>query len=51
MLDPSATEPNALVHLVHAGALVLVAGMITLGVGPVHGRTRTTAGEEFTLSR
>ncbi len=51
MLDPSATGPNAPVNLAYAGAPVLVAGMITVGVGLVHGRARTTADEEFTLSR
>jgi hypothetical protein len=51
VLDPSATEPNALVNLAYVGALVLVVGMITLGVGLVRGRTRATTDEAFTLSR
>ena len=51
VLDPSATEPNALVNLAYVGAVVLVAGMITLGVGLVRGRTRTSVDEGLTLSR
>jgi hypothetical protein len=35
VLDPSATEPNALINVAYAGALVLAAGVITLGVGLV----------------
>ncbi len=41
VLSPDATEPNALVNLAYLGALLLVAGMITLGVGLV--RVRPTA--------
>lgn len=33
VLDPDATEPNALVNLAYPGALSLVAALITLGVG------------------
>ena len=51
VLDPSATEPNALVNLAYVGAVVLVTGMLTLGVGLVRGRTRTPADEEVTLAR
>jgi hypothetical protein len=50
VLDPSATEPNALVNLAYVGAVVLVTGMVTLGVGLVRGRTRTPADEEVTLA-
>ena len=35
VLSPRATEPNALINLAYVGAVVLVAGMITLGVGLV----------------
>ncbi len=38
VLSPDATEPNALVNLAYVGAVVLVVGMVTLGVGLVrHG--------------
>jgi hypothetical protein len=51
VLDPSATEPNALVNLAYAGAVVLVAGMITLGAGLVRGRARTTTDEgDYTVT-
>jgi len=51
VLDPAATEPNALVNLAYVGAVVLVAGMITLGAGLVRDRTRTSAEEELSSSR
>ena len=38
VLSPNATEPNALIWLAPLGAVFLVAGMLTLGVGLV--RTR-----------
>jgi hypothetical protein len=45
VLSPSATEPNRLLLLAYAGAAVLVAGLLTLGVGlvrqqPASGRRR-----------
>ena len=33
VLDPQATEPNALIHLAWLGAVSLAAGLLTLGVG------------------
>ena len=33
VLSPNATEPNSLIYLAYAGAIVLAAGLITLGVG------------------
>jgi hypothetical protein len=30
---PDATEPNGLIYLVHAGAMLLLAGVVVLGVG------------------
>ncbi len=39
VLDPDATEPNGLVRLAYLGAVVLVAGLLTLGVGLVRSRT------------
>ena len=42
VLSPTATEPNALINLAYVGAVVLVGGMITLGVGLV----RRKAGDD-----
>ena len=42
VLNPTATEPNALIYLAYLGAVVLVAGMITLGVGLVRSRGTQT---------
>jgi hypothetical protein len=33
VLSPNATEPNALIYLAYVGAVVLAAGLVTLGVG------------------
>src|SRR5437016_4353079 len=33
VLSPDATEPNALIYLAYIGAVVLVAGLLTLGIG------------------
>jgi hypothetical protein len=33
VLSPQAREPNGLIYLAYVGALVLAAGMLTLGVG------------------
>jgi len=33
VLTPTATEPNALINLAYAGAVVLAAAVVTLGVG------------------
>ncbi len=33
VLSPTATEPNALISLAFVGAVVLAAGLVTLGVG------------------
>lgn len=33
VLSPDATEPNGLIRLAYVGALVLAAGVLTLGVG------------------
>jgi hypothetical protein len=33
VLTPNATDPNGLIYLAYAGAIVLAAGLITLGVG------------------
>jgi hypothetical protein len=35
VLSPSATEPNALIALVPLGGLLLVAGVLTTGIGLV----------------
>ncbi len=33
MLSPDATAPNALIYLAYLGAVILVAGLLTLGIG------------------
>lgn len=33
VLSPEATEPNALINLAYVGAVLLVAGLVTLGIG------------------
>ena len=40
VLDPGATEPNALIYLVYAGAVLLAVGLLVLGIGLI----RTRAG-------
>ena len=50
VLSPDATEPNALVNLAYAGAVVLVVGMVTLGVGLVRRGAGATA-EDLTAVR
>ncbi|MGH7571727.1 MAG: hypothetical protein ACREMK_07785 [Gemmatimonadota bacterium] len=47
VLSPDATEPNVLINLAYVGAVVLVAGLLTLGVGLVrrkHDSGRGAAG-------
>jgi high-affinity Fe2+/Pb2+ permease len=39
ILAPSATQPNALIYLAYAGALVLAAGLIVLRIGLLRNRT------------
>ncbi|WP_332449250.1 hypothetical protein [Methanoculleus sp.] len=38
VLDPGATEPNALIYLVYIGAVVLAVGLLILGFGLVRKR-------------
>lgn len=38
VLDPGATDPNALIYLAYAGAVALAAGLLILGVGLIRGR-------------
>ena len=41
VLSPEATEPNALIYLAYVGAVVLAAGLVTLGVGLIRERERS----------
>ncbi|MEX0926925.1 MAG: hypothetical protein WD208_09465 [Dehalococcoidia bacterium] len=41
VLSPDATEPNALIYLAYAGAVLLTIGLLTLGIGLIRGH-RTT---------
>jgi hypothetical protein len=44
VLSPDATEPNALIWLAYAGAISLIAGVLTLGVGLVRRSPERTSG-------
>ena len=33
VLSPAATEPNALINLAFAGAVILAAGLVLIGIG------------------
>lgn len=37
VLSPDAQEPNGLIYLAYVGAVLLAAGVLTLGVGLVRG--------------
>ena len=39
VLDPGATEPNALIYLAYLGGVVLIAATLTLGVGLLRATT------------
>ena len=45
VLSPDATEPNFLINLAYLGAVLLVAGLITLGVGLLRGGSGDTVRE------
>ena len=45
VLDPDAAEPNAFVNLAYLGAVLLVAAMITLGVGLIRARAAVTSAD------
>ena len=40
VLSPRATEPNGLINLAYVGAVVLAAGVVTLGVGLIRASRR-----------
>jgi hypothetical protein len=44
VLSPDATEPNGFIYLAFVGAVVLAAGLITLGVGLLRKMKRTVEG-------
>jgi hypothetical protein len=41
VLSPDAQEPNALIYLAYVGAVLLIAGVFTLGVGLIRSRGDT----------
>ena len=41
VLSPTATRPNALIYLAFIGAVVLAAGLVTLGIGLLRGSGKT----------
>ncbi len=43
VLSPDATEPNALINLAYAGAVLLIGGLFLLGVGLLRSPTREEA--------
>lgn len=43
VLSPEATEPNAMIYMAFAGAVVLAAGVVVLGVGLVRSRPADAA--------
>ncbi len=43
VLMPQAREPNAVIHLAYAGAVVLVSGMLTLAIGLLRSTTSRSA--------
>ena len=44
VLTPDASQPNALINLAYVGALLLAAGVLTLGVGLIRGSKTPTDG-------
>ncbi len=48
VLDPGATEPNALIYLAYLGGVVLIAATVTLGVGLLRA---TTPAQERSAAR
>jgi hypothetical protein len=38
ILSPNATEPNAMIYLAYVGAIALIAGTLTLGIGLVRSK-------------
>ena len=48
VLDPGATEPNALINLAYLGGVVLIAATVTLGVGLLRA---TTPAQERSAAR
>ena len=45
VLTPDATQPNAMINLAYLGALLLTAGLLTLGIGLVRSGARREQGE------
>jgi hypothetical protein len=45
VLTPDATEPNGLIYLAYAGAVVLAVGVVVLGVGLLRGPREGEGGE------
>ncbi len=44
VLDPDATEPNALIYLAYVGAAALIVGLLTLGIGLLRASRAESAG-------
>ena len=46
VLTPNATEPNGFIYLAYVGALLLAAGVLTLGIGLLRGRDPTISARD-----
>jgi hypothetical protein len=43
VLSPTATQPNRLIYLAYVGAVILAAGVVTLGIGLIRAAHRSEA--------
>jgi uncharacterized membrane protein len=43
VLSPTATQPNRLIYLAYVGAVILAAGVVTLGIGLIRAARRSGA--------
>jgi hypothetical protein len=41
VLSPTATQPNGFIHLAYVGAVILAAGVVTLGIGLIRAARRS----------
>jgi hypothetical protein len=41
LLSPTATQPNGFIHLAYVGAVILAAGVVTLGIGLIRAARRS----------
>jgi hypothetical protein len=41
LLSPTATQPNGFIYLAYVGAVILAAGVVTLGIGLIRAARRS----------